>query len=108
MSQIVTIYQGDLLPRLEFELNKRDGTDFDLTSADGVKFFMGLPDAEPIIEGRPCTIINAPKGLCSVDWEVGDTDVAGEYSAEVVVYLAGRPQTAGQFTVKIQESLHGD
>lgn len=99
------LYQGDLLPKLDIELFDHQGSVLNLTAADQVLFYMGEDDAALLINGVACTIVDAAKGLCEFEWRPGDTDQAGDFHGEVVVFFGGKPISAGQFEVKILDSL---
>jgi len=109
--QTITMYQGDLLPNLEVELADRSNIPLNLTGAASIKLFMGLDAGDPTqnkIDGALLTVTDAATGKAVYEWQAGDTDTPGEYSAEIVVYFgqANKPQTAGQFTIRIIDSLH--
>lgn len=102
---LIQVFQYDLLPILEFELRDHVGNPLNLTSVLYVRFYMGVPGSL-IINGSDLTITDPLKGKCEYAWKLPETDVVGEYTGEVVVTFAdGRPQTAGQITVEIVESL---
>jgi len=108
--QTITMYQGDLLPLLEIELTDRQNTPLNLTTAVEVKLYMGLDPAIPAdnkINGALCEVTDAENGKAVYEWQLGDTAEPGDYFAEIVVIFGeNKPQTAGQFTVRVLDSLH--
>jgi hypothetical protein len=109
--QTITMYQGDLLPKLEVELSDRNNIPLNLTGISAIKLFMGLDPDDPAqnkIDGAELIVTDATAGKATYEWQVGDTDTPGEYAAEIVVYFgaANKPQTAGQFTIRVIDSLH--
>jgi len=109
--QTITMYQGDLLPNLEVELADRQNIPLDLTGVASVKLYMGLDAGDPTqnkISGAELTVTDAATGKAVYEWQPGDTDTPGEYEAEIVVYfgVANKPQTAGQFKIRVIDSLH--
>ncbi len=110
MAEKYVMKQNDLLP--SFEVQLLDGTTpVDLTSVVEVLFIMrnrkGLKAKGTMVVADQTNLDTV--GICRYDWVLGDTDLAGSYTAEVQVTWPGpRPQTfpADQYiTVDIQRDL---
>jgi hypothetical protein len=105
--QTVVVYKSDLLPKIRLRVGDACGDPIPLETALSVLFYMGELGSTPVIDGAPCDIVDADLGLCDYFWTAGQTDAVGEFIGEVVVtFASGKKQTAGQFNVKILESLH--
>lgn len=74
--------RGDRSSPLRRTLTDGDGNPIDLTSKT-VKFFMtNVRSGAPIVNGVVITPVNAAAGLVQYEWEVGTTDLAGDYRGE--------------------------
>lgn len=110
MAEKFNIKQHDLQPSIEVQL--LSGTDpVDLTQATSVVFLMksrktGLKATGPMNIAAPATA-----GVVFYDWQLGDTDIVGDFDAEVqVMWPADKPQTFpahSYFTVSIGKDLGG-
>ena len=107
------IKRNDLLPAFRVPLFA-DGAPLDLTNALSVDFIMkstGSPDGITVINAP--AVIETPKtgGIVRYDWALGDTAVAGAYTAEVEIHWSGsKPQTAptnAYWTIDIGLDLDG-
>ena len=81
------IKQGDRLPAFEVELTEA-GIPSDITTASGVSFHFRKQGTATSRSGS-MNVINASGGVVSYPWRSGDTDIAGDYDAEVVVTYSG-------------------
>lgn len=98
MNDTIKIKQGDLERPIYLTLTDSEGAAVDLTAADSVKFSMravdGVDGDAPLIDERACGMVDAAAGEISITLQAADTETAGLYLAEVLVYwTTGRPQT---------------
>lgn len=113
MSQKFVIKQHDLLPHLQIQL--LSGTDpVDLLNATSVTFLMsnrktGLKISSPMViadQSDPDQL-----GIVTYRWQLGDTDIAGDYNAEIQVnWPASSPQTFpahSYMTISVEKDLGG-
>lgn len=87
------IGQGDRLPFMKKKLVYDKTQDpISLEAGDGVEFFMVQEGGTRI--GGECNIVDLATATVEYQWEVGDTDVPGDYLGEfVVTYSDGRDFT---------------
>lgn len=79
---------GDLLPVLGATVYKPDKTPQDLTGAT-VRLHVIKPDGT-LLFNRPVSAIDNPTaGHVLYNWQAGDTDVAGRYTAEFEATIGG-------------------
>lgn len=113
MSDSVQLKQHDLEP--DFTATLYNGTDpltrtvVDLTSASAVVFIMKRKGTI-IINRRAMTVVSpTTSGQVSMQWQTGDTAVAGTYQAEIEVqWQSSRPQTFpanGTILVSVEADL---
>lgn len=77
------IKQNDTSPSLQATLKDAFGTAIVLTGAS-VKFHMKALDGTVKVNSA-MTVTNASGGVVQYDWQTGDTDTVGSYSAEFEV-----------------------
>lgn len=84
-----TIVQGDILPPWWAQLLGPSGAPLDLHGATVTLRFALLDgtSVSPIL--RTAVVVDAFVGEVRVDWQPGDTDVAGVYSASFIVDFGG-------------------
>jgi len=97
------IKQNDTAPPLEAQLIDADGNPINLDMC-GVKFHMKDGYGKVNIN-RPATIVDAAQGLVRVDWQDGDTSIAGIMKCEFeVTFTDGKVLTVpndGYFLIHI-------
>lgn len=81
MQDVFHIKQGATGPAIVRNLRDDAGNPLPLGGA-AVSFWMGQPGGEVIVAGAPCTIVSAAGGQVRYDWQPGDTDTFGRWSAE--------------------------
>ena len=74
---------GDLDPAIEATL-ERDGSPYDLSSAQRVDIVIGVLRDPPVVDAQ-ATITDAAAGTVEYAWQSGDTDEPGAFRAEWVV-----------------------
>lgn len=103
------IKRGDLLPILSVVLAQSNGNPIPLGTAVGIRAIVRQNGR--IIVSRPATIVDAAGGEVALEWEDGDTDVAGLAEVEFeIIWPTLAPQTvpsAGGFEVQIIADLDG-
>lgn len=111
MAEKFYIKQHDLEPGLEVQLLSGT-TPVDLTMATAALFLMKSRKTGLKATGAMTIAdqsIEANLGVVTYDWQLGDTDTVGEYTAEVqVMWPANKPQTFpahSYFTVGIEKDL---
>lgn len=101
------IKRNDTAPSLEAQLIDADGNPINLDMC-GVRFIMQDGFGRVNIN-RPATIIDAAQGRVQVDWQEGDTSVAGVMRCEFeIVFTDGSVMTVpndGYFMIQIVEEL---
>jgi hypothetical protein len=101
------MFQKDLLPSIEMTLKDRRGLAVDLTDAQSVKLYIADDAGTKIVDAQDITVVDSEKGLCRYDWKNPETQTVGSFTAQVVVVFAsGKPQTAGKFSLVIEQSLY--
>jgi hypothetical protein len=98
--------RNDLEPALRATLKDADGP-VNLTGLT-VRFLMR--DSSGILKASGlCTLVDAPNGVVTYSWQSGDTDTAGDYTAEFEVTVSvGRTRTfpnGGYIQITIVEDL---
>lgn len=114
MAEPFIIKENDTRPRFVVGLLQDVGgpgeAPIDLTDATSVKFLMRLASesGDPKVDS-PAVITDAITGEVTYTWEVGDTDVVGEYEAEVeITWTDGGVETVpntGYFEVSVEDDL---
>jgi len=107
--RLISMKAGDLEPSALVELTSQ-GRPLNVSTASSVRFIMRAHGATtPQIDAAAVKIDDgtvSKRGLVRYEWQSGDTDDAGTYSAWFeVVWSAGRSQTfppIGAMTVKIE------
>ena len=101
------IKRNDTAPSLEAQLIDAEGKPINLDMC-GVRFLMKDRFGRVNIN-RPATIVDAEQGLVRVDWEAGDTSVAGMMKCEFeITFTDGKVLTVpndGYFLIHIVEDL---
>ena len=88
-----TIKQHDQRPYLEGQILQPDGTEMDLSLAtEGWAIMRKKGEIIPIFR-KEITFTDKAMGEFEYRWEVGDTDVVGEYDFEVEIIWGTEPQT---------------
>lgn len=90
-----SIKAHDQLPSIEATLTAAGDNPVDLSTAVEVRFIMRdvkLPTAKV---NSPAIVVSPPvTGKVRYDWQTGDTDTPGSYSAEwEITWLGGKKQT---------------
>jgi len=82
---------GDTIP-IAVVLKWSDGTvEQSLSTATSITFAMRaadvnyLPAGGPVVASGACSIVDEANGIVSYGWGAGETDVAGQYVAEIEV-----------------------
>jgi hypothetical protein len=90
-----TFTQGDTAPPVTGTLTKDDGTAFDLSVIDAVRFQMRKPDDQRYTIDELADIVGSPTaGKVSYSWSPNDLSVPGEYIAHwELLFLDGKLQT---------------
>lgn len=101
--------QGDTDPSVRRRLiSATDKQPIDLTDVTG-KFFLMDVDGNLIVDGTVTFESPRTDGVFRYDWEAGDTDDAGDYTAEFqLTFLSGAVLTVpndGYISVPIAEQL---
>lgn len=92
MTDPIQIVQNDLLPVLEFTIEKGCEA-FNLTGYT-VVFSMLNNAGVRKIDKQECTITSAVSGIVQYSWQDGDTDTSGDFTGEVQVTDSnGKTQT---------------
>lgn len=101
------IKRNDTAPPLEAQLIDAEGNAINLDMC-GVRFIMRDGFGRMNVN-RPATIVDATQGLVRVDWQEGDTSVAGVMKCEFeTTFTDGRIMTVpndGYFLINIVEDL---
>lgn len=101
------IKRNDTAPPLEAQLIDAEGNAINLDMC-GVRFIMRDGFGRMNVN-RPATIVDATQGLVRVDWQEGDTSVAGVMKCEFeITFTDGRIMTVpndGYFLINIVEDL---
>jgi len=101
------IKRNDTAPSLETQLIDAEGTPINLDMC-GVRFLMKDGFGRVNIN-RPATIVDASQGLLRVEWQEGDTSVAGVMKCEFeITFTDGKVLTVpndGYFLIHIVEDL---
>ena len=92
---IFNIKQNDRRPSMVVHLKNYDGTELDLSSANGITFTMTKEGEQtPTINKASITIVDATKGQVKYDWSSGQTSEVGTYKGELeVTWTSGVTQT---------------
>lgn len=78
---------GDRIPSLEIQLLDYLEDPFDLTGYDPVTITIApCVGGRAIVRDAEVEIIDAANGIVQYHWLVGDTDYAGEYKVEAIVW----------------------
>lgn len=105
--QNLHMFQHDLLPSILMTLIDRKNVAVNLTTAQSLKLHIADDAGNKIVDDQDLTVVDAVKGIVRYDWKAPETATVGEFTAQVVVrFASGKPQTAGKFTVTIEESLY--
>lgn len=109
MATDFTIKRRDQLPPIQATLRDATNTIVNLTAAT-VRFIMVNKDTGDVLD-QPATVVDANGGVVRYDWVAGDTDTAGNYSAEFeVTFASGKAETfpnSKNLAIKIPEDLGG-
>jgi hypothetical protein len=101
------IKEGDSDPAIEATL-QRDGSAYDLSTAQRVDIVIGALRDPPVIDAQ-ATVTDAANGVVEYAWQSGDTDQPGTYRTEWVVTTASGAEAtfpdAGYKTVTIQPEV---
>lgn len=110
MAEVFHIKRHDLRPPLRLQLLS-DGVPVDLSNAGSARLVMG--SVRGVKVDGPVTILEQTGetvGIVEYDWQDGDTDTTGTFSAEVEVLWAGQvPETFpadSYFKVKVVKDLN--
>lgn len=71
---------GNTWPPMRYNLQQADGTVIPLSGAT-VRFIMQDSEGVEVVDGL-ATIVDLETGLVQYDWQDGDTDTEGTYSAQ--------------------------
>lgn len=82
---------GDLVPVYALQLADAGGSAIDITSATEVRIRWTTPSGAAVT--KDLAIANATEGRVQYQWEAGDTDEVGRYTAEVLITWPDGPQT---------------
>lgn len=80
----LSFVQGDQAPSITGNLTHADGTVFNLTDTT-VRFQMRLSIDRRWSVNASATIVDAATGRVRYDWQPGDLDEAGDYSARWLI-----------------------
>lgn len=111
MALVYSLAKNDALVVMRATLTGDDGAVADLTSADGVAFYLETADHSTlVIDGRACTVLSpATAGRVEMTWQAADTATPGYYWAEYKVdYGGGQVRTfptAGKLYMRIVEDV---
>lgn len=83
----IIMKRHDTLPNLTYTLVDQDGELIDITES-GVTVSMsmkGISNGNLVVDTKPCIIEDASESIIRYEWDVEDTDVAGDYLVEFEV-----------------------
>jgi hypothetical protein len=101
----ITVVSSDDAPPLDGTLTNDDGTPFDLTDADEVRFQMRLALDRRFTVDAAADIVSAAAGTVQYVWAPGDLALAGDYvSRWRVLWGDGRVQhTSPENTITVAD-----
>ena len=83
--------QNDTLPVLQINIKSRDNLDsvtaFDLSGVTACTFSMADSCGNLKIASSQAVIFNSSGGTVQYNWQIGDTDEKGKYSAEFELFF---------------------
>lgn len=114
MANAFTIKRNDTLPALQICLIDRGclggKESYSLSGVTGVTFTMVSDCSEYKIFAKTASIISSSAGTIQYDWEVGDTNEAGDFKGEFqLLYSDGNKMSVpqnGQISIHIPKDLN--
>lgn len=104
MSSDITVSVGDKGYNLDFDVQKSDGSVYDLTDYTvTLKVWYKYSSGTLLMSGA-CSIDDAPNGDCHYTLQAGDFDVVGDFLWELELTKTGVIESTRYGTLRVEES----